>query len=332
MEFKILNTLAGSCCTEARHILQESGEVVDFDGDQQALAQAMSGFQVVLAGIGYRFDRHVLERCPELELLAVVATGLDHVDFDFSKERGIRVIGLAAEEEFLRKLTATAELALGLMISLTRMIPHAFDEVKNGRWERERFRGRMLSGKCLGIVGLGRLGTLMARYGRSLGMQVVACSPYTKADVFVSEGVQPMSLEALCAHSDFISVHAKLTAETENMFDKRIFNLMRPGVCLINTARGRIVKEADLLDALHTGRLGGYATDVLADEIYFEGKKFPNNALVEYAKTHSNFIVVPHIGGMTYESRAAAEIFIARKIADCIKNFSISGRAKTVGR
>ena len=187
-------------------------------------------------------------------------------------------------------------------------MPYAFDSVKGYQWDREKFRGHNLYGQTLGIVGFGRLGKWVARYGKAFNMNVIYYDPYVDNDE-----CEKKSFDELLSKSDVISIHVPLNNETENMFDSSIFNKMKNSAYLINTSRGKIVNEDDLLKALEERQIEGYGTDVLADELEF-AKDFSNHPLVEYAKKNQNLIIVPHIGGMTYESRIATDVFIANKL------------------
>ena len=253
-----------------------------------------------------------MEAAPHLSLIATATTGTDHIDLARAKKRGITVLSLKDETSFLRSVTSTAELALGLLIDLARRTHAAAASVKRGAWNREDFVGHSLSGKTLGIVGLGRLGSLMAAYGKALGMTVL----YTDPNVTSSEA-ERVEFADLLRRSDVISIHAHLSEETKHLFDARAFAQMKPAALLINTARGSIVNEADLLAALKSGTLGGFAADVLADELSFDGRAVA--PLITYAQSHDNVIITPHIGGMTAESREATDVFIAGKVRDTLQ-------------
>jgi len=318
---KILNTIGPVLNTEARQMLASIGTVVDFNGKSAELAQCISDYDIVLAGLGFRFDQEILSQANKLKLLAVATTGLDHIDLTYANERGISVISLKGEEVFLRTITSTAELAFGLMIDLMRSLSAAFDSVKEGQWNRERFRGHSLSRQTLGIVGLGRLGTLMAGYALAFKMTAIAYSPYSEKKIFSNLGVRAVDFATLLQESDVISLHVPLTDETKTMFKTSTFEKMKSSAYLINTSRGSIVDETALLAALQEGQIAGYATDVLSDETNFSECDCSSSPLVTYSKTHNNVIITPHIGGMTQESRAATDIYLAQMIVKRIKLF-----------
>lgn len=310
---KILNTVGKVFATRAREILDALGQVDYVNLSQEELIKRASEYEIFFVCLGLHFDRRVLERAQKLRVICTATTGLDHIDIAYAKERGIEVLSLRREIEFLNSITSTAELALGLMIDLHRKISFAFEAVKQYQWKNEKYRGYSLSGKTLGIVGLGRLGKMMARYGNALGMNVIACDPYVEDSVFINCKVQRADFQNLVGQSDVISLHVHLSEETKNMFHKDVFQKMKKTSYLVNTSRGYIVQEDDLLEALSQNVIVGYGTDVLTNEIYFQGN-FSNHPLVEYAKNHENCIITPHIGGTTYESREATDIFMARKL------------------
>lgn len=298
---------------DARAILSRVGTVTEAVPTQETLAGVLEPHDVVVAGLGLRFDRSIFERARRLDLLATATTGLDHLDCIAAEERGVAIVSLRGETAFLHTITGTAELAWGLVLDLLRGIARASASVRDGAWDREQFRGHELRGKTLGIVGLGRLGTMVARYGTAFGMTVLACDPYVSDDVFARVGTRRTDLDALLAASDVISLHVHSTPETERMIGAAQLARMQPGAVLVNTSRGELVDERMLIAALDAGTIAGYAADVLADEAAFGGS-CAASALVAYARTHPNVILTPHIGGMTHESRAATDVCIAEKV------------------
>lgn len=308
---KILNTIGGAFAPEGKKILAELGEIDYRIPTRMELVKIIDNYDAALIGLGLSFDREVLDKASKLEVIATATTGLDHLDVVYAKENGIEILSLRGEDAFLNTISGTAELALGLMIDLVRHTPWAFDSVKKYKWNREDFKGITLRGKTLGIIGLGRLGSMMARYGEALGMKVIFADP-SKEDT----KYRKVSFDDLLRESDIISIHVHLTGSTEGMFNANAFKIMKKGAYLINTSRGKIVLEEALRQALENGQVGGYATDVLAQELLFEAKGFKKHPLVEYAKIHDNCIIVPHIGGMTVDSRIATDIFMAKKLRE----------------
>ncbi len=305
----ILNTIGQQFASEGKQILEKLGEVVYAILSQNELLEQIGNYDAVLIGLGLNFHKDVLDKAGKLKVIATATTGLDHIDVEYAKKKGITVLSLRGEDHFLNTISGTAELALGLMIDLVRMTPHAFESVKNGEWNRDAFKGTTLQGKTLGIVGLGRLGTMMARYGKALGMKVLFTDPKDNSQY------QRVSFDELLRESDVVSIHVHLFPDTENMFNEKTISRMKNTAVLINTARGKIVDESALLKALESKKIAGYATDVLANELNF-GKTSVKDPLVEYSKNHKNCIIVPHIGGMTVDSRIATDIFMAQKLVE----------------
>jgi D-3-phosphoglycerate dehydrogenase / 2-oxoglutarate reductase len=319
MTYKILNTIGQQYTAKAKEILSEIGEVDYLNITQNELLEKISGYDIAIIGLGLEFNKEVLDKAENLKIISTATTGLDHIDLECAKQKGIEVLSLKGETEFLDSITGTAELAFGLTIDLLRLAHPAFVSVKEYEWDREKFRGHNLYGMTLGVVGLGRLGRWMARYGKAFGMRVLACDPNLDGSEFEKSGVEKASFDDLIRQSDVISIHVHLSPETENMFAAKALAQMKESAYLINTSRGKIVNEKDLLAALENKTIAGYGTDILADEIDFIKNGFTKNPLVEYAKTHDNCIIVPHIGGMTYESREATDMFMAEKLKKFIE-------------
>lgn len=314
MKFKILSTVK-NFTVEAVNILKEVGEIDCLELSQEELMQVIGKYDILFVQLGLNVNRAAIDKALNLKVIATVTTGLDHIDTEYAEKKGIKILSLRDETEFLSTITSTAELAFGLMIDLLRLNHPAFESVKEYKWDREKYRGHSLSGKTLGIVGLGRLGKLMARYGQAFFMKVLAYDPYISSNIFEECGVEKVSFDQLLERSDVVSVFIHLNKDTEDLFNKEVFQKIKPTAYLINTARGKLVNEDDLLWALENKKIAGYATDGLAEELNFN-EGFLNQPLVEYAKRNDNLIIVPHTGGTTYESREATDVFMAKKIKD----------------
>jgi len=310
---KTLCTIGSKYTIEAKKILKTIGTIDCLDLTQDELIKKIFQYNILVVGLGLNINEQVIRAGKNLKVIATATTGLDHIDIRLAAKKGIKIISLKNETEFLNTITGTAELAFGLMIDILRMTHPAIESVKNYRWDREKFRGHNLRSQTLGIIGLGRLGTMMARFGNAFYMNVLAYDPHINDKIFNKFKAKKTDMDTLLSKSDAISIHVHLNSETENMFNCSSLSKMKKNAILINTARGKIVNETDLLQALKNKTIAGYATDVLADELNFN-QNFSNHPLVEYAKNNHNCIIVPHIGGMTYESRQATDIFIAEKI------------------
>lgn len=253
------------------------------------------------------------QRC---RLLATPVTGLDHIDLDACARSNVQVVSLRGETEFLRHIRGTAELTVALALTLMRRIPAAAESVRKGNWVRDRFQGTELYGKTGGIVGMGRLGTIVGGYLRTFGMSVIGHDP--RPD-FPSVGVERVSsLKALLQRSDLITLHVSYSRKTRRLIDDEALCHVKKDAALINTSRGGVVDEGALLKALQSGRLAGAALDVLDGEP-IAGSWHP---LVAYARTHDNLLITPHIGGNTRESFAKTEVFLAERVAEAWKKIT----------
>ena len=276
------------------------------------LPQDIGDYDVVIARLAYRLDASFLEQARNLKVIVSPTTGLNHIAVDAAEKRGIRVLSLKGETDFLKSVTATAELSWGLLLALIRHLPAATEDVLSAEWRRDLFKGHELSGKIIGIIGCGRLGRHVARYAEAFGMRVII------NDIKTVEGYTQVSLDDLLAQADVVSIHASYNESTHNLLGARQFGLMKQGALLTNTARGEIVDEAALLDALESGRLAGAALDVVTGENAGKSDWLHHDPLLAYARAHQNLLITPHIGGATTESMAKTEIFMANKLAALI--------------
>ncbi|MCX6588719.1 MAG: hypothetical protein NTX13_19310 [Acidobacteria bacterium] len=294
----------------AARILEGVGEVTWADADRAALLALLPGHEVLWVRLRSRIDRELMAAAPTLRAVATPTTGLTHIDLQEAERRSIAVLSLRGETEFLRSVRATAELTIGLLLALLRDLPGALAQGPTGKWDRDRFRGRELYGSTVGLVGLGRLGQLVARYLEAFEAEVVACDPYVERAA-VPPNVRLVSMDELLARAELLSLHVSLTEETTGLMGPAQFAAMRPGARLVNTSRGEVIREEALLAALRGGRLAGAALDVLADE-HAVGVNHP---LLVYAREHGNLLLTPHIGGCTGSSMERTEVFLAGKVA-----------------
>jgi D-3-phosphoglycerate dehydrogenase len=282
--------------------LADNFEVMELENPSEDTPEILARMDVVFAPLGYFFDKEKIDAAKNLKVIASNTTGIPHIDAEYAKSKNIEVISLFGRREFLDTITPVSELTWGLIVALMRHIPQAFDSVKRGEWERKNFGGkRMLSRMAMGIVGLGRLGAMIAKQARAFGMKVFYFDPY------VADGnpdfTKCESLKDLVALSDIVSVNAPSNKETNGMFSREIFDSFRDGSYLINTARGELIDWTALLDALKSGKLAGAALDVFEGEYHPDFlKTFGSHPALEYARTHDNLLVVPHIGGSTEDA------------------------------
>jgi glyoxylate reductase len=270
----------------------------------EALAQACREADGLVCLLSDRVDAALLAQAPRLRAISSCSVGLDHIDLAAAAARGIAVghtPGVLTE--------TTAELALALLFAAARRIVEADRYVRDGRWEREAgwdpelLLGRDLHGATLGVVGLGAIGRALAQRARALGMRVLGWSRSARA----VEGVEAVTLPDLLARSEFVSVHVALTPETRGLLDASALARMRPGAILVNTARGGIVDEAALAEALRAGRLAAAALDV------FEREPLPASSPLLRAP---NLLLTPHIGSASIATRTRmADLAVANLLS-----------------
>lgn len=252
----------------------------------------------------------IIEAADKLKVVGRAGIGLDNVDIPAASKRGIVVMNAPDGNA-----TTAAEHAIAMMMALTRNIPQATASMKEGKWEKKRFMGREVTGKTLGIVGIGRIGGIVADRAKGLRMKVIAFDPHMPKDLVDKLGVELVSLEELCKRSDYISVHVPFTKETKNMLSVKEFELMKKDAMFVDCARGGVVDEEALYQALSTGRIAGAALDVFAVEP--TTRETPLLGL-------DNFTCTPHLGASTAEAQENVAVVIAEQMADYLKTGTIA--------
>ena len=300
------------CTTPIKHLygvyeyLESFGEVhympelkiIDFD-----LSINLSNYDVIFCNPNkqnYKLDEYILKHFNGTILTA--STGLNHIDIDYCNEKGIKVMSHKEDIELLNELPSTSELAFGLMLSMLRNIPSSFEDVKVGGWDYDMHMGHQLKGKTIGIIGYGRLGRIMTDYCFAFKMKPLIYDPYKLHKDF----------DSLLENSDIISLHVHANDETKHMINKKVLGKMKNNSYIVNTSRGEIVNEHDIVDALRSGKLKGYATDVIEDE-YGDRHKSP---ILSGIKEGLNIIVTPHVGGMTWEGQQKAYMWSISKLKE----------------
>lgn len=310
--FRILNTLDLSGCPEAVSAFDGIGTVDSIGWDYDAVYEQIGAYDAYLASTSVPVDSAIVTRAPRLRVIGSPSTGTDHLDLAAIEKAGIECFDISKEMELIGGFTATSELAFTLALALNRKICRATRATLDGDWARERFTGFQLYKKTLGILGLGRLGTISARIGNGFGMRVIA---HDVRDVSAPD-VTMVDFETLFRDSDVLTVHVHLRPETRGLVNREAMGLMKPGAIFINTSRGAVVEEAALLEALETNRIAGAGLDVIDGEWLDDIGTHP---LVRHARTHDNLLISPHIGGATNESIYDARLFMARKVANYLQ-------------
>jgi D-3-phosphoglycerate dehydrogenase len=251
-----------------------------------------------------KVTRPVIEAGVKLEVVGRAGAGVDTIDVDAATERGVIVMNTPGGNT-----TAVAEHTFGLLLGLARRLPAADASLKAGRWDKSGLQGIELFGKVLGLVGLGRIGTEVARRAQGFRMQVIAFDPYLTREAAERIGVESVELDELLARADFISVHTPLTAETRHLLGEAELVRVKPGVRIINCARGGIIDETALAAAIVSGRVAGAGLDVFEQE-----PPAPDHPLTRLPQV----IVTPHLGAATDEAQAAVALAIAEQVADVL--------------
>ncbi|WP_445257650.1 phosphoglycerate dehydrogenase [Nocardioides aurantiacus] len=280
--------------------LGDGHDVRRFDGaDREALLAALPEAAAVLVRSATRIDAEALALAPRLRVVARAGVGLDNVDVRAATQAGVMVVNAPTSN-----VVSAAELTVALLLAAARHVSPAHAALVRGEWERSRFTGTELHGKTVGILGLGRVGVLVAQRLAAFGMQVLAHDPYVRAGKAAQMGVRMVGLQDLVRESDALSVHLPRTSETVGLVGAAELALARPGLILVNAARGGIVDEAALFDALKTRRIAAAGLDVFAEE------PATGSPLLEL----DNVVATPHLGAATREAQEKAGLAAARSV------------------
>ncbi|MCX7846351.1 MAG: phosphoglycerate dehydrogenase [Dictyoglomaceae bacterium] len=253
-----------------------------------------------------KVTKDIIEEGKNLKVIGRAGVGVDNIDVEYATRKGILVIN-APEGNTI----SAAEHTFALILSLSRKIPQAFYSLKSGKWDRKSFIGHELYGKTLGLIGLGRIGSEVAKRARAFKMKVVAYDPYISMERARELEVELLNnLDDLLKVSDYVSLHLPLSSETENLIGERELNLMKPSAYLINCARGKLVDEKALYKALKEGKIAGCALDVFSKEPID-----PDNLLL----TIDNVVLTPHLGASTQEAQEKVAIIVAEEIIKYFK-------------
>jgi phosphoglycerate dehydrogenase-like enzyme/CMP-N-acetylneuraminic acid synthetase len=301
-------------------LLNEHFEVIELENPSCDSDEVLATVDVALAPLGYYFGKEKIDKCRSLKAIGSNTTGHPHIDVEYARSKGVSVVTLKYEREFLDTITPTAELTWGLLIALTRNMFPAVASTRQGQWNRRPFPGKkMLSRMSIGIVGLGRLGYKVAQYALKSEMDVSYYDPNVSS---AYPGLkQKTSLKELISESDVVTVHVPHEKQNEGMFDDEIFASFKEGAYFVNTSRGELVDHQAFLRALISGRLAGAAIDVFEDEFAPDfGVHFKQHPLWGYAQEHDNLIITPHIGGSTLDAWGDTERHTIQRILEILND------------
>jgi D-3-phosphoglycerate dehydrogenase len=299
---KIVLVTDGLAPVGVDHLRKEGLEVEVIPTLAEAdLCARLRGVHALIVRSATRVTRPVIEAATDLVVVGRAGAGVDNIDVDAATERGVIVMNTPGSNTI-----AVAEHTIALLLAQARNVPQAHGALKNGQWEKSRFAGIEVYNKTLGIVGLGRIGSEVARRALGLGMKVITYDPYLTRDAAQRLGVESVELAELLQRSDFISVHTPLTADTRGLLGESQLALMKPGVRLINCARGGVIDETALAEAIRAGRVAGAALDV------FETEPLPaGHPLLSLDRV----VVTPHLAASTAEAQSTVSLAIAEQVA-----------------
>jgi D-3-phosphoglycerate dehydrogenase len=288
---------------EGLDILKSHLEVEERYGlSEEELCSIIEGYEGLVVRSASRVTAQVIQKARKLQVIARAGVGVDNIDVEKATQRGIVVVNVP-----YGNTVSAAEHTIALMLSLTRHIPQAHMLLQSGTWNREKFMGVGVQDKTLGIIGLGNVGTEVARRAQGLRMKVIAFDPFVSKSYAQNLGVELMSLDDLLAHSDFVTLHIPLTPKTKGIIGGRELGLMKREARIINCARGGLISEDALLKALDEGRIAGAALDV------FEAEPPPPPLL-----QNDKIVATPHLGALTMEAQASVAQGAADQVVDVL--------------
>jgi D-3-phosphoglycerate dehydrogenase len=293
-----------SPATQAVFAAEPGWEVLTYDKLPDGLAAALKDADALVVRSAVQVDDAMMEQAPKLRVVGRAGVGVDNIDADAATRRGIVVMNTPGANA-----VAVAELTIGLMLALARKVPAANASMHAGKWEKKSLQGAELRGKTLGILGLGRIGLEVAKRAKGFGLEIIGSDPFVSAAVARENGIKLVTLDELIAGSDYLTLHVGLTPQTTGVINARTLAKMKKGVRIINCARGELIEDGALVEALKSGQVAGAGLDVFTVE---PPKDSPYVGL-------ENVILTPHVAGSTAEAQEAVGIQIARQVRDYLK-------------
>ncbi|ADD09228.1 D-2-hydroxyacid dehydrogenase [Candidatus Aciduliprofundum boonei] len=293
---------------EGVELLKKEGfEVVDLTGlPKDELSNHVRDLDAIIVRSATKVRKEMIDAAEKLKAIGRAGVGLDNIDVEYAKSKGIKVINTPGATSI-----SVAELTIGLILAVMRKIAYADREMRNGAWPKKKCKGIEMYGKTLGIIGIGRIGREVAKRATAFGMKVIYYDVYRPDESTEKElAIEFRELDALVSEADVITLHLPLTPETKHLINKERIEMMKDGAIIINAARGGIVDENALYEALKSGKLYGAALDVYENEPLKESKLFELD----------NIVLTPHIGAQAKEGQTRAGIEVAKKIAEALKS------------
>ena len=276
------------------------------------LAQIIPDYDVLIMRVDPKITKEVIDAAKNLKVIGVFSVGLNHIDMDAAKAAGIQVFNAPG-----MNANAVAELTISKMLDMSRhVVPAHLDVTKNHEWDKYKFVGRELRGRTLGIMGFGRIGRRVGELARAFKMNVVAYDPFLKPEDFEKEHAKGVSTEELLKVSDYITIHVPLTKDTKDLISAKSIPDMKNDCIVLNMSRGGIVNEHDIYEALQKGEIGGYATDVMENEL--AGGIPGDNSFVSPLFDCDNFLVSPHLGAQSVDASYDIGVLITAKVKEAL--------------
>lgn len=295
------------------NILKEAG--IDYDVktglNEEEIIQIIGDYDAQIVRSETKDTAKILKAGKKLRIIGRAGVGVDNIDVPTATKQGIIVVNSPEGNTI-----AAAEHTMAMLLALARNIPMAYAALLQKRWDRSKYTGIEVYNKVLGIVGLGKIGQRVGVYAQAFGMQIIAYDPFVSNETAMAKGIKMVSLPEIYQQADFITLHLPKTPETENLINKDTFALMKDGVRIVNCARGGIVNEADLVEAIESGKVAGAAIDVFSSE-----PATPDNPLLSSDK----IVFTPHLGASTKE----AQVNVAIDVAEQIRDVLLGGQAKS---
>jgi D-3-phosphoglycerate dehydrogenase len=306
--------------TPVRHIagipeiLEATGDVTYLDDpDSPEVLNRIGSFDVIFTNPNKSrvyIGKEVIDAARKLKVICTASTGTNHIDKLYAAQKGLPILSLTEERQVISRISSTAELAFALTLAGLRHVVRGHNAALQGDWDYTRYIGRQMNYLSIGVVGYGRLGSMYAGYCRAFGARVLVYDPYKRVER--PDLVQVQDLEQLLCESDVVALHVHVTAETQGMINEASLEKMKTDALLVNTSRGDIVNEDNLVKFLRSRPQARVATDVLADEV----RNRLASPLLRFAAESNQVIITPHIGGMTREAQEIAYGHAAGRLRD----------------
>lgn len=308
---KLLNLEPEYFSKDAQSLLKKHFQYVERKYTRFQLIDEIHNFNIIICRLSINFDKSLLRKAINLKCIATTTTGLNHIDLEYCKKNNIEIISLKNEKKFLKNVYSSSEHTWALLMAIYKRIPDSFNDVLNGNWNRNKFINFDLFGRNIGIIGFGRNGKKIAKYAESFGMKIFY---FDKFNIISKKNyTQENKITEIFKKCEIIIITITYDETTHSLIDKNLFKLCKYKPILINTSRGEVINEKDLVNALKVNLISGYATDVLTNEL--DNNKLKNNTILDAAVSNKyNIIITPHIGGANFDSWGKTELFISKKI------------------